>query len=176
MLDDGIERAVGVIRRAAQRRPWGVRFHHLLGEHADQAGLANTCLAAEHHHLSQPLGALPPALPQQPHFRLAAHQRGEARGPRHVQTTLRSAFAHDLIDVHWRIETLEDMGPQIVAGKVPVHQAGGGITDHYRVGLGKPLEPGGQVGRVPEGQVFVSAATAHLADHHQPGVDADPHR
>ena len=176
MLDDGIERAVGVIRRAAHRRPWGMRLHHLLGEHADQAGLANPRLAAEHHHLPQPLGALRPALPQQRHLRLAAHQRGEASGPGHVQATLRRTLSQHLGDVHWRLQPLEGMGAEIVAGKVPVHQAGGGLTDHHRVGRGQPLETGGQVGRVPQGQVFVPPAAAHLADHHQPGVDADPHR
>lgn len=68
------------------------------------------------------------------------------------------------------------MGPEIVTGKVPVHQAGGGLTDHHCVGRGQPLETGGQVGRVPEGQVFVPPTAAHLTDYHQPGVDADPHR
>ena len=78
--------------------------------------------------------------------------------------------------MHWRLQPLEGMGAEIVAGKVPLYQAGGGITDHDCVGRGQPLETGGQVGRVPEGQVFVPPAAAHLADHHPPGVDADPHR
>ena len=176
MLDDGIEGTVGLIGGTVQRQARHALRHYPLGQHPHQARLANARLATEQHHLAQAVPGLRPALPQQRHIRLPAHQRSKSSNCGHVQATLRGAFPHHLGTRTGVSMPLRVCGPEILADKVPLHQAGGRVTEHHRVGLCQALEAGGQVRRVAQRQVFVPPPTAHLPHHHEPGVDADPHR
>ena len=63
VLNDRIEGTVGVIGGTAQRQPWRSLVHHTLGEHTHQARFANARLAAEQHHLAQPVAGSAPSAP-----------------------------------------------------------------------------------------------------------------
>ena len=66
-----------------------------------------------------PLATLRPALPQQRHLRLAAHQGREPGGPGHVQATLRRAFSQHLVHAHGRLDPLEAWVPRSWQRKYP---------------------------------------------------------
>ena len=175
VVDDRIEGAVGMVRGTVQRQARRALSHHTLGQRAHQARFANPRLAAEQHHLAQTVAGLGPALQQQRHLRLPAHQGGEPAGGGHVQATLRGAFPHHLGDPHRRVNALERMHPPVLADKVPLHQASGGLTEHHRIRLCQALQAGGQVRRVAQGQAFAPVATADVAHHHRPGMDTQAH-
>ena len=176
MVDDRIQGAVGMVRGTVQRQARCPLRHHALGQHPHQTRFANPRLAAEQHHLAPAVAGLRPALPQQRHLCLPAHQRGEPAGGGHIQATLRRTFPHHLDNPYRRVNALERLHPPVLADKVPLHQAGGGVTEHHRVGRGQALETRGQVRGVAQGQVFVPSTAAHLPHHDEPGVDPDPHR
>ena len=69
---------------------------------------------------------------------------------------------------HW-------LEPQVLAVKQPLEQPLRGGADDHRVGLRQPLQARREVGGVAQGQLFARAACADLADHDQPGVNANPH-
>ena len=50
-------------------------------QHLHEARFADARFAAEQHHLPEAVLDLRPALPQQRHFRLPAHERGQAGAP-----------------------------------------------------------------------------------------------
>ena len=175
VVDDGIESAVGMVRGTVQRQARCPLRHHALGQGAHQARFANPRLAAEQHHLAQAVAGLRPALQQQRDLRLPAHQGGEPASGGHVQATLRGTFPHHLRHPHRGVHALERLHPEVLADKVPLHQAGGRVTEHHRIRLRQALEARGQVRRLPQRQVFVPPPAAHLPHHHEPGVDPDPH-
>jgi hypothetical protein len=106
---------------------------------------------------------------------VAADERCEASGTRGIQATLRRAFAQDAIGLERRRQALERVGTEVLAGKIAPHEPEGGWTDDDRIWCGEPLQAGRNIGRLTQRELFLAAATAHLAHDHQPGVDADAH-
>ena len=175
MLDHGIESAVGMIRGTAQRQPGRALVRHPLGEHAYQAGFANAGLAAEQHHLAQPVATLRPALPQQPHLVLPTYQGRQPGGPGHVEATLGGAFFHHAVHAQRRLDPLQTGTAEVVAAKIPLHQPVRCLTDRHRIGHSEALQPGREVRCLAQGQLLVAAAAPHGAHDHRPRMDADPH-
>jgi len=68
-------------------------------EHLHQARFANARFPTEQHHLSETVLDLRPALPQECHFLLPAHQRGQARAAGGFQATTGRTLMEHLIDV-----------------------------------------------------------------------------
>src|SRR5262245_52426435 len=91
---------------------------HTLAECLYQTRFTDAGLAAQQHHLAPTFLALPPALEQQRHFRLTAHQGREAAGLRHLQATLRRTFPQDTIHLERRSQALERVCPQVLTRKV----------------------------------------------------------
>jgi hypothetical protein len=78
-LNQRIQGGVLVIRRTLTRRQPRLRLGgHVFRQHLDEARFADARLAAEQHHLPHALFDLRPALLQQRHLLLAAHERGQA--------------------------------------------------------------------------------------------------
>ena len=128
------------------RLPGHVRFHHL-----HQARFADAGLPAQHHDLPTPLLHLRPALQQQPHFLLAAHQRRQRDGTGHVEAALCPPFTHDLVDRHWRREAFERLQAKGAALIHPLDEPGSSAADHQTVRLGERLQAGGQVWGLSQG-------------------------
>ena len=78
------------------------RFHLL-----QQAGFANAGLAVAHHHLPHTVLDLLPALEQELHLLLPAHQRRESGGDGDLQAAARAALPQDLVGMHGRGDALE---------------------------------------------------------------------
>ena len=68
-------------------------------QHLDEARFANARFTAEQHHLPEAVLDLRPALPQQPHFLLSAHQGGQASGADRFQATAGHTLIPHLIDL-----------------------------------------------------------------------------
>ena len=164
-----------MVGRTAKCEPRGPLAPDALTQHLDQARFANARLAAEQHHLPVPLRALRPALQQQPHFLLAPHQGRQATGRHDVKPRLRPALRQELVYPHGLLHPFESVLAQRLAGKEPLDEPQGGGTDHHRVGCCQPLQPGGNVGGVAQGQLLLPTATAHSAHHHRACMDAHPH-
>ena len=99
-LDHRIQGAVLVIGRTlARRQPRLGLGGHVLLQHLHQARFADPRFAAEQHDLPDPVLDLRPALQQQPHFLLPAHQRGQASAAGHVQATARRTLIQHPIDL-----------------------------------------------------------------------------
>jgi hypothetical protein len=79
-------------------------------QHLHQARFANTRLAAEQHHLADPLLDLRPALQEQADCLRAPHQRGQPRGTDCLQATAGRALIQHAIDRQRLGETFEERG------------------------------------------------------------------
>ena len=80
MLNHRIERTVGVIRRTPNRHARKALAAHLGPQGLHQGRFANTGLAPDQHHLSEPRFTLLPAPSQQPQFLVPPHQEDGAAG------------------------------------------------------------------------------------------------
>ena len=151
----------------------GGRANDLVLHHLDEARFANPRLPTQHHDLAPARLDLRPALPQQAHLVLAAHQRREAAGRRDVEALLDLGRTHDLIDLEGRGHAFERLGPELVAGEIALDQALRRRADDDGIGRGQPLEAGRNIRRLSQGELFLPPAATHLPHHDQPGVD--PH-
>ncbi len=57
-----------------------------------------------------------------------------------------------------------------------LHQSGCDRADDHSIVWRQSFEPGRDIRRFAKREMFVPAAAAHFADHHWPGMDAEPHR
>jgi hypothetical protein len=69
----------------------------------------------------------------------------------------------------------ERLRPERLTHKIAVDQVGGRRADHDHIRGRQALEACRNVRRLLYGELFLPPTTADLADHHQPGVDAEPH-
>src|SRR5262245_17651982 len=114
MLDHRIECAVGVIWGTAQRQPERALVCHMLGEYTHQTRFANASLTAKQDRLAQSVATLRPALSQQPHLMLPAHQGRHPASHSHVKATLGSAFCHHAVHSHGRLNPLQTGAAEVV--------------------------------------------------------------
>ena len=168
-----------MVGRALQRRQPGVRVGgHLLLERPRQAGLADPGLATQQHHLPQPLLRVRPAHAQEGQLRLPPDQRGQAgaaRG-RRLQAVARRALGQHAVQAHRRREPLQRPPAERFAGEVARHEPVRGGADQHATRRRQPLQARRDVGRFPQRERLLAQPAAHLAHHHQAGVDAHPHR
>jgi hypothetical protein len=72
-------------------------------------------------------------------------------------------------------QAFERLRPERLTHKIAVDQVGGRLADHDCIWGRQALEACRNVRRLPQGELLLPPATADLADHHQPGVNAEPH-
>ena len=88
-----------VWRTLARRQPRLGLGGDMFLQHLHQARFANARFAAEQHHLPHAVLDLRPALPQQPHFLLPAHQGGQTGAHSRFQATAGRGLRQHLIDL-----------------------------------------------------------------------------
>ena len=159
----------------AKRQPHRLLAPDALTQHLDQARFANARLAAEQHDLPTPLCTLRPALQKQLHLLLPPDQGRQPTRGYHVEARLRPALRQKLVHPQRFVHPFEDMLTQCLAGKEPREQSQGRGTDHDRIGSRQFLQPGGDVGRLAQGQVLLPPAATHGAYHHRTGMHAHAH-
>jgi hypothetical protein len=59
--------------------------------------------------------------------------------------------------------------------KIPLDQLRRRRTDHHRIGRSVSLEPGGNIGCVPQRQVFLAPSSTDLTHNHHARMNAHPH-
>ena len=173
MLDDRIERAVAVIRRALQVNP-GVSMGDIFLQRLDRARFADTSLADHGDDLTLARAGETPALEHQPHFVRPADER-QRTGADRGEAALDRRFAEHAPSGHGVRKSFEF----VRAGGFKVEQSAEQtlrrLADENRVGLGERLKPRGEIRRVADDGTLLRGAEADdLADHDQTGRDPDP--
>ena len=140
-----------MIGGTAKHNPRRPLADHTLAQHLHQARFANAGLAAQEYDLPHPILALRPALQEQRHFRVTAYERRVAGGAYNVQAALGRTFPEDMIYLDRRSQALESVSPQILVGKISLHELKGCGTDCDRIRCGEPLEAGRHIGGFSQG-------------------------
>jgi hypothetical protein len=176
MVDDGVKGALLVIGRSPPLNPGMGRRGDVLFQHLHQAGFANAGLAAEQYHLPHVCGGLVPPPLQEEHLFVPAYQRGQAAWRDDVESGLRPTLVQDPIDLERLGQAFERRRPERLTDKIAVDEVGSRRADDDRIRGCQALESCRNVRRLPQGKLLLPSTTADLADHHQPGVDTEPHR
>ena len=148
-------------------------------ERREQPRLADPRLAGEEHHPALAAPGLPPAPQQQVDLLLAADQRRQGRGVERLEPARRRADAEDAVRADRRGEALGLDRAQVGALEQVADEPARGLGDHDAAGLGQRLQPGGQVRGLADDRLLPGGPAAEqVADHDQPGrdADADPER
>jgi hypothetical protein len=89
---------------------------------------------------------------------------------------LHLGLAHDLRDLEGRGHTFERLGPEIMAGEIPLDEPLRRRTDDHSIGRGQSLEAGRNIRGLAQSELFLPPAATHLAHDDYPGVDPDADR
>ena len=159
--DHGIEGTVGVIGRTAKGNTRQALGAHLRPQPLHQGRLANTGLAAEEDHLSQPSFALVPEAAQESTLLFPPHQHQHQHRSSHKLLVAAGGLSQATYTAHrhWLGNAMERMRPKVFQGKGALGQPRRHSADDHRVGRGEAFEPCRNVGRFPERQVLVSPTT-----------------
>ncbi len=175
-VDDRVEGAVGVVGGAAELqarvRLVGDACRHGL----DQAGLTDARIPGDQHHLALTVYHRLPAVQQQAELLVAPDQRREPAIRTGVQPSAHAALGVNPEHMDWLGEALQRVVARILGEEETLHQALAGRADHQAVFVGQPLQAGGQVRRLAQGELLAPLAASDCSHHHQAGVNADAHR
>src|SRR5207249_9056987 len=69
----------------------------------------------------------------------------------------------------------QGLSAEVATAEAPFDQTVRGRADDDRSRLCERFETSGHIRRLAERELFAAATAADLADHHETGVDADPH-
>ena len=165
-----------MVRRAEIAQPRVRLARDLLKHRLREARFANAGLADQHHHPALAgLGLLPAAL-QQRQLLVAADERGQVSPVQCLEPALGDAPAQYPRGHHRRAQALELDGAQVHVLEETAGQPPRARRDHHRARFGQRLQPRREVGRLSDHRLFLRGTLAdQIADHHQPGSDADPH-
>jgi hypothetical protein len=175
-LYHGVEGRVLVVCRAAAFEPAVPLPGEPLAKLLHEARFSDPRLAVHEHHLAMSLAHLLPAIEQEPELLLAPDERRELLGERGVEAAADPAPPDRTVDRDRLLDPLEPLAPEALGEEDPRDQSKRRSAHHHRVRLGRRLQPCCHVRGVAEGKRLPPLATAHLAHHDRPGVDADPHR
>ena len=144
---------------------------------ADQPRLADPGLADQQHRLALDAPRLPPALQQERQLLVAADHGRRAARPAGLEAAVGGALARDPERRHVVDEALEAGRAERAQPEHLAEQPAGAVRDHHGAGLGRLLQPGGQVRRLADHHLLPGGALAdQVADDHEPGRDPDPRR
>jgi hypothetical protein len=114
----------------------------------------------------QPLPRVCPALQQQLHLLFPTDQWRQPSARLHFKATVGRTLAQDAIDGHRCGDALDRVQAELLVGKIPLDQPMCGGADDDSIGLSDPLQPGGDVWCVSQGQLIAFGSAPDLADHH----------
>ena len=175
LVDHDLQRAVAIVGQAlVAERPVALAGEPFL-ECQDDPRLADAGLAGEDRDLALAVVArLLPALAQERDLLLAADHRRQAGGAQRLEPA--DAARRDHAGQLDRTgEALELVLAQLLAVEQAADQTAGPGADDDAAGLCERLQAGGEVRRLADHRLLLGAAVAdQVADHHEPGRDADP--
>ena len=137
--------------------------------------LAETGFAADQHDLAVArLGARPTAQ-QQVDLLVAADEPAQCRPAHCLEPARDEARAQHAPDRHRLGDTFDLDRAEIAVFEKVADQPARACGDDDRIRLGQRLQTGGEVGCFPDYRLLLCRALAdQVADHYQPGGDADP--
>ena len=139
------------------------------------ARLADAGFAGDQHDLAVARLGARPAPQQQVDLLVAADQRGQRRSAQGLEPARDDARTQHLPGRHRRGEALDLDGAEIAVLEEIADQPARAGGDDDRIRLGQGLQTGGEVRRLADDRLLLRRAFAdQIADHHQPGGDADP--
>ena len=175
LVEHRMQRAVDVERRAVVAQHGGVLAEHVLAERLHDARLADPGLAGQQDHVAVARPGALPARQQQPDLLVAADQRRQAAPGGGLEPTRRAGRLAHLVDRDRRLDSLDHVRTALLEDDQALDQPPGPLADHDGAGLGQLLQAGGDVrGLADHRHLVAELAGADVADHHEPGVDADP--
>ena len=81
-----------------------------------------------------------PTLYEQSDLLFSPNQRGQSSRHSHVEMPPSAAFLQDAVYVEGLSHTSERLCSQVLAGKIPLHQAIGGFAYGHRIGLSETFD------------------------------------
>jgi hypothetical protein len=175
MLNHRIERTVGVIRRTTSRHARKTLAAHLGPQGLHQGRFADTGLAPDQHHLSEPLFTLLPTPSQQPQFLVSTHQEDGSAGCVRLLIIGGVGYPEHAEHRHGLGHPFERVRPQGLQGKTPLHQPRRDGTECHRIGIGQSLQARRNIRCIPHGQLFVPVTAAHFPNHRHAGMHPEAH-
>ncbi len=174
MLDDRIERAVGMIGRAPVGDPDMLFARDAFTQRFHQPRLSNPCFPLNQYRLSVPLFARLPGAQQQAQLFLAADERRLGANAFCFIAAADVPLAHDAPGPHRIRDALERMDAEIVVLEERAQQLMRRRRYHDLAGSGQALQSGRQVRCLAHhGGFFGCPFADDVADDHRSGGDAD---
>ena len=171
---NGIQRTVGVMRRAevAQR---DVRFGlEPLLKRQRNVRLADTRLSGQHHHAAFALPGVLPAAQQQLDFLVTPEQRRQSGFVLRFKAALHFARPQDLPGRYRFRPAFERDRAEIAVFEMPSGEPARTRGDHHRTRLGERLQARSQVRRLANDRLLLRRAFAdQIAHDHYTGGDAN---
>src|SRR5215467_5730877 len=122
--------------------------------------------------MSLVVSGLLPQLHEQTHFCVASDKGDEATRHRNLEATMRFTGSTHLIHGQRPRDPGDGTLPQGTTEKQALRQLQRGGADHDSIGLRETLQPGRNVWRLTQRQLFTPRATAYLSDDNLPCMDA----
>ena len=144
----------------------------MIFQHLHESGLPNTGFTRYEHDLPMSYLRLLPPFQEERDFGCSTDERCESPGLRHLQATGGPTLTEDLIHTHGLGDAAQGVCSQVLALKIPLHQAICRVTDGHGIGRRQSLYPGGNVRRFPECQLLLTPCATHGPNDHEPGMDA----
>src|SRR6185312_451760 len=160
LLEDRIERAVGMEGRAIVMQLRPVRLGELPRHGMGEARLADAGLADQKHHLPLTAPRLLPAVEQQRDLDVAADQRAERARAQRLETAVAAALADDAPGRYRHSEALELVAAEAGALEELADELPRARADHHGARLGQRLEPRGEVRRLADHALLAPGALA----------------
>ncbi len=166
-----------MIRRALEAQSLRALRFQPLAQRAQDAALADTRLARQHHHLTLAVFGLRPAAKQQIQFLYAAHQGGQrAVATMRVEAAIRHQGPFHSPGAKGFRDALQVLLPKIVQFKRLADQSTGRLRDDNLVSGGQCLQTCGQIGRATHrGDRLGGAGLDLAASDDQTGCDPNTH-
>src|SRR5262245_27500252 len=150
MVNEGIERAVLIIGRAAILYPSRDLLRDMVLEDLHQARLTDAGFATEQHHLSSAGFAPLPAFTEQLDFLLSAHQRRQSSCCCRFQATPPLTFTNDSVHLNWRRNTFQEVRAEILTVEQAFDEAISSCADDDCIRLGQSLHTSSNVGGIAQ--------------------------
>jgi hypothetical protein len=172
--DERAKRAVGMIGRALVTQARVRSAGDPLGESRRKVGLADARLTRDQHNLSFALPGEALALQQEIDLVVAVDQIGQICRAARLEAALGLGYALDCPHRDRLGKTLDLMPAEVAQTKKIAEQPARGGGDDDRPGLSQGLKARCKIRRFPDHGVLPQRArAAEIADHHQPGRDAN---
>src|SRR5262249_3606203 len=172
--DDGMERAVLVIRRAIVLQPGVGLGLEQLQQRSREPRLADARLARDQHNPSLAAPSLGPAPTQYLELLIAANQRCRVCTAQGLEPIVDRARPQHLPGLRWRGHTDRFDGSKIAIAEQIADQSPRHCVDHHRVRFGKAQQPTGYSGRLTDYPPLLwLARLGRIVDYYKSGRDTD---